>query len=111
MRRITSLDLLVMFFLMQLRRMLATFAARVHYPPVVNQVVHQDSQGFLCRAAFKLAGPQHALVHGDFPSHVCDLAAPGVEFNEIPVQPVHILPTGTPVPPSTCELARSALCP
>lgn len=74
-------------------------------------VVHQDPQGFLCRTAFKLAGLQHVLLPGAFSSQVRDLTAPVVEFHEIPVQPVHIPLTGSPVSQSTSELAGSALCP
>ena len=122
--RVTSLDLLVIFCLMQPRILLALLWGKGTLLPPVQPGVHQDPQVFFCQAAFQPGGPQHILVHGFVPPQVQDCALLFVELDEVPVSPF-LQPVVVPLDGSTtvgcishssqfdviCKLAESILCP
>lgn len=63
-RRITSLDLLAMLFLIQHSTLMTLISGRAHLLAHVQLAVCQSLRSFYCKAAFQTAGPQPLLVHG-----------------------------------------------
>lgn len=81
--------LLAVLFLMQPRRLLATFVIRVHCWLVNSCLSIRTPKSF--RAVLQPVSPQHVLVPGVIPPLVQDLAFPSVKLQNVAINPISSL--------------------